>query len=78
MVCGFSCKYLSRANQHAKSIDRRPNRKMNGMLKIVDKMMPEAVIFEHVDAMDDGYQDIGLAQVLQVLGDRGYDPQAFF
>ena len=47
------------------------------MLKIVDKVMPEAVILENVDAMDDGYQDIGLYHVLQVLGDRGYDPQAF-
>ena len=46
------------------------------MLKIVDKVMPEAVILEHVDAMDDGYQDTGLDHVLQVLGDRGYDPQA--
>ena len=50
---------------------------LNGMLKIVDKVMPEAVILENVDAMDDGYQDIGLDHVLQVLGDRGYDPQAF-
>jgi len=40
------------------------------MIKIVDKVMPEAAILEHVDAMDDGLQDTGLDHVLQVLGAR--------
>ena len=88
VVCGFSCKDFPRANQNRKAIANldlsaatsSPGNTvdtLNGMLKIVVKVMPEAVILETVDAMDDGYQDTGLDHVLQVLGDRGYDPQAF-
>lgn len=88
VVAGTSCKDFSRANPNRRRLSgdailatgSSPGKSadtLRGTFSVIDKRTPEFVILENVDTLDEADHAAGLDFVLQELGARGYDTQAF-
>ena len=84
LVAGFSCKDFSKAN-HSKASKVLHNSTSNGktadtyhgMISVVDKCRPGAIILENVDDLGEDFNKDSLDLILSSLGTRGYDTMSY-
>ena len=86
-IVGFSCKDASKANPNrgklAASVLTTPtsaggtNDTIHGALKVIDQRLPEWLLLENSDTLDDADHAAGLELLLNALASRGYDPMPF-
>lgn len=83
-VAGFSCKDFSRANPNKKALSREnvfqqlttPGKSadtMHGVLDVLGVCMPDWLLLENVDSMDEGGHSSAHDCFLSELGSHGYD-----
>lgn len=86
VIGGPSCKDFSKANAGRQksgtvaSAQTSPGKSadtIRGLLAVVDLKLPEFILIENVDTMDDGTDASGLDHLLSELGSRGYDSQPY-
>ena len=87
LVVGFSCKDASKANPNrgklaAKLLTGAPspgktNDTIASTLELIENKLPEWILLENSDTLDDADHAAGLELLLSELAGRGYDPMPF-
>lgn len=87
LMCGFSCRDLSRMNPNRAKLASlvfsssaspgKTNDTFTGALEFIGEHNPEFIGLENSDTLDDADHAIGLDILLQNLAEMGYDVQAF-
>ena len=87
LIVGFSCKDASKANQNRSKLAStlftsstspgKTNDTVVATLNFIDKHLPEWILLENSDTLDESDHVVGLELLLSELASRGYDPMPF-
>ena len=84
LIVGFSCRDASKANPNRKQLAAslftsstspgKTNDTVIATLKFIDQKLPEWILLENSDTLDDSDHVVALELLLSELASRGYDP----